>query len=80
MKISFFGFLFLFRFSIQFPNITLIASTLCIEKKLSKEDSKFVDPILQGVKEALFFISNATILQSDWSTILKLFSTHYLVV
>jgi hypothetical protein len=80
MKISFFGFLFLFRFSIQLHNITLIDSTLCIEKKLSKEDSKFVDPILQGVKEALFFISNATILQSDWSTILKLFSTHYLVV
>jgi hypothetical protein len=37
------------------------ASSLNSEKVLSQEDSKFADLVLQGVKNALFFTSNATL-------------------
>jgi hypothetical protein len=67
------GFYFFGGFSIQFPNIISKASALCSTKVLSQEDSKFVDPILQGEKKALFFTSNAIILQFKWSAFLKLF-------
>jgi hypothetical protein len=40
---------------------------------LGQEDSKFVDPILHGIKNILFFTLNAIILQSMQSTFLKLF-------
>jgi hypothetical protein len=57
-------FLFLYRFSTQFPNTISKASTLRSEKILSQENSKFVNCILHVVKNAIFFTSNAVSLQS----------------
>jgi hypothetical protein len=69
MKIEIFGaFIYFYGFSTQFPNIISKASRLCSEIFLGQVDSKFVDPILQGVKNAFFFTSNAIILQSMCST------------
>jgi hypothetical protein len=66
-KIIFGVFIFIGGFSTQFPNIISKASSLCSAKILSQEDSKFPGLVLQGVKEALFFTSNAIILQFMWS-------------
>jgi hypothetical protein len=52
----------------QFPNTISKASSLCSTKVLSHED---LDPVLQGVKKALFFTSNVVILQSMRSTFYK---------
>jgi hypothetical protein len=59
-------------FSTQFPYTILETSTLCSTKVLSQEDSKFVDPILQGTKNIIFFTSKAIILQHDLWTELGL--------
>jgi hypothetical protein len=56
------------------------ASGLCSAIVLSQEDSKLVDPVLQGVRKALIFTSNAIILQFVWSTFWKLFSHLILIV
>jgi hypothetical protein len=77
-------FLFLFpffpKFSTQFPNTISKALSLCSIKVLSQEDSKFADHVLQGVKKALFFTSNAIILQSMWPNFLKHFQHLILIV
>jgi hypothetical protein len=53
---------------------------LCSARVLIQEDAKFVDVVLQGVKKAFFFTSNAIILQSMWSTFLKLYPHIILIV
>jgi hypothetical protein len=49
---------------------------LCSAKVLSQEDLKFVEPVLQGVKKALFISSNTIILQS-MVKFFETFFTHY---
>jgi hypothetical protein len=66
-------FVFFGGFSTQFSNTISRASSLCSAKVLSHEELKFVDLVLQGVKKALLFTSNAIILQSMWSTFVKPF-------
>jgi hypothetical protein len=61
MKI-FWNFIFFGGFSTQFLNKISKASSLCSAKVLSQEDSKFDDPVLQGIKRSLFFTSNPIIL------------------
>jgi hypothetical protein len=56
-------FYFFRGFSTQFPNTISKASSIYSAKVLSQEDSKFVDRVLQGAKNALFLTSNAIILQ-----------------
>jgi hypothetical protein len=75
MKINIFGiFMNFYEFPTQFPNTISKASTLCSAKDLSQEDSKITHHVLQGVKKAPFHTLNAIILQSMWSTFLKLFA------
>jgi hypothetical protein len=66
--------------STQFPNTISKTSSLCSAKVLSQEDSKFAHLVLHGIKKVIFFTSNATILQSMWSTFLKLFLHIILIV
>jgi hypothetical protein len=81
MKINIFRvFIFLCGYSTQFPNTISKASSLYSAKVLSQEDSKFADPVLCGVKKALFFTSSIIILQSMWSTFLKLFPNLIVIV
>ena len=55
MKIIIFGnILFIHRFSTQFLSIISKASTLCIAKVWSQENSKFTNAILQGEKISSF--------------------------
>jgi hypothetical protein len=42
-------------FLTQFLNIISRVTTFCSAKVLSQEESKFVDPILQGAKKVHFF-------------------------
>jgi hypothetical protein len=71
---------FFSRISAQFANTISKASNLCSAKFLSQENSKCDDPIVHGVKEALFFTSNAIILQSMWSKIWNLFAHIILIL
>jgi hypothetical protein len=56
------GFYFFGGFSTQYRNTISKSSSLYSAKILSQEDSKFADPVLHGVKKALFFTSKTTIL------------------
>jgi hypothetical protein len=80
MKIKIFWVFIFCGFSAQFPNTISKASSFYIVKILSQEDSKIADPILKGVKKALFFTSNAVILQSLCSTVFNFFSHLILIV
>jgi hypothetical protein len=63
MKILIFGvFIYLYGFPTQFSNKISKTFNLCSVKVLSQKDSKFANLVLQGIKKALFFTSNATIL------------------
>jgi hypothetical protein len=64
----------------QSPNIISKASTLLSTKVVSQEDSKFANPILQGVKKLFFITSNTIILRSIQLSFLKLFSQTTLVI
>jgi hypothetical protein len=68
------------RFSTQFPYTISKASSLCCAIVLSQEDSKLADLVLHGVKKTLFLISNAKILQSMWSSFLRLFPHTILIL
>jgi hypothetical protein len=60
--------IFLVDFQLNFLTQYQKPQVLCNAKVLSQEDLKFTDLVLQGVKNPLFFTSNAIILQSMWST------------